>query len=85
MNNVIRLIKKVDEPMQIEMSLTNRMAEMFKGKPFFLELEMMQGEIQDMGEGFTRYKLIITDNSKAEMLREFALKVISRPDLMIGN
>lgn len=67
----------MNEAAQLTMEITPVMEEIFKGAPFFLEIEMLQGERQSLTDGRTKYVIEITDIDKAELLKEFFLKTIS--------
>lgn len=61
----------------LTMELTAEMVEQFKGFPFFLELEMLQGNCEQLHNGIKKYTIKIDDMDKAELMKEFCLKIIS--------
>ncbi len=61
----------------LTMELTSEMAEQFKIYPFFLEIEMLQGGIELLPNGIKKYTIEINDSYKAELIKEFCLKIIS--------
>lgn len=67
------------------MTITPEMETMFKGDPFFLELEMLQGEKKILEDGMISYRITIADPDKAELVKEFALKCISLSHTNINN
>ena len=77
MDNRIQMQQKASEPATLEMELTPEMEKCLKGEPFFLEIEMLQGEKQDLPDGRVRYTLIIQDQFKIDLIKEFVLKLIS--------
>jgi hypothetical protein len=73
------------EPATLEMTVTPTMEQQMKDAPFFLEIEILQGEREDLKDGRIRYKIEIHDMDKAELVKEFILKVISKSLLINGN
>jgi hypothetical protein len=71
MNNIE--INKVN----LTMTITPDMEVIFKGDPFFLEIEMLQGEREVEPDGRIKYSITIKDNGKIELVKEFCLKLIS--------
>lgn len=69
----------------LTMEITREMEEMFKGFPFFLEIEMLQGEREPLPDGRIKYKIEIADTDKAELMKEFLLKMISKSHLSSNN
>lgn len=59
------------------MTITKEVESILKGDPFFLEIEMLQGERIEMTDGRLWYKIEIADSDKSELMREFVLKMIS--------
>lgn len=53
------------------------MEKMFKEAPYFLEIEMMQGNRKMLKDGRIKYKIEIADPDKSELMKEFVLKMIS--------
>jgi hypothetical protein len=65
-----------DEGATITMELTTEFAKTIRDR-LNIEIEMLQGIIEPMPDGRTRYIITVTDPDKMELLREFALKLIS--------
>lgn len=70
-------MKADDNTATLEMSIQPWLEERLKQFPYFLELEMLQGERKPMPYGFIYYKIEITDMYKIFIVREFVLKCIS--------
>lgn len=61
----------------VTMELTPAMEKAFKEFPFFLEIEMLQGEKENLPNGRVRYSIEINNADKSDIMREFCLKMIS--------
>lgn len=61
----------------LEMTISPDIEELFKKAPFFLEIEMLQGERNSLPDGRIGIKIEIHDEDKIEMVKEFMLKAIS--------
>jgi hypothetical protein len=61
----------------INMTISPFMEKEFSGFPFFLEIEMLQGNRKQLKDGRVKYKIQITDPEKILMVKEFCLKTIS--------
>jgi len=64
-------------PAELDMTISKDMEKMFMSDPFFLELEMLQGEKESLPDGRTRYKLTITCPIKSDLIKQFCLKVVA--------
>lgn len=64
-----------DKSVDLQMELTDFMANLVK-ENFDIEIEMMQGEVEKMADGRTRYTLKISQE-KGIPIRDFMLRVIS--------
>jgi len=64
-------------PATLDMTISKDMEKMFMSHPFFLELEMMQGEKEILSDGRTRYKITITCPIKSDLMKQFCLKVVA--------
>lgn len=78
MDNEVEIKKEVgDDYATLTMEITPEMEKQFKGEPFFLEIEMLQGDREELENGMIKYKCVINDHDKAELMKEFVLKCIS--------
>lgn len=63
---------------EVNMTITTVMEDLLKGDPFFLEIEMMKAERVVLSNGLVKYSsLIIEDEFKKELMKEFVLRAIS--------
>lgn len=74
-----------NEPAICTMELTPDMERLFKGEPYFLEIEMLQGEREVLEDGRVKYIIEVHDPQKQEIIKEFCLKMISKSHLNNGN
>lgn len=67
---------KTSDTATVEMTLTPEMEQTFK-EYFNLEIEMMQGITEHLPNGQTKFTIEVAPD-KAELIKEFMLKVISQ-------
>lgn len=76
MSNRIILEQAEGEPATVNMVLTPFMEGKMKEAPFFLEVEMLQGNREELPDGIVRYSITVADEGKVEILREFILRLV---------
>lgn len=69
----------------LKMTITPEMEKQFKGYPYFLEIEMMQGDRKVLKDGRIKYWIEIDDEEKADLMKEFVLKMISKSHITNKN
>jgi hypothetical protein len=76
----------MEEVAKLDMTITPDMEEQMKGFPFFLEIEMLRADRTVVKDGRIEYSnVLIEDEQKAELVKEFVLKMISHSHLQNGN
>lgn len=76
----------LNEPGILSMTVTPEMEANFKDFPFFLEIELLQADRKVLPDGRIEYSnVLIHDPEKADLMKEFVLKMISHSHLQNGN
>lgn len=63
---------------ELKMTISKEIEDLFKKEPFFLEIEMLQGNRKVLKNGMIKYSITISDPDKQIVIREFVLKIISQ-------
>lgn len=69
----------------LKMTITPEIEKQFKSYPYFLEIEMMQGDRKVLKDGRIKYRIEIDDEEKADLMKEFVLKMISKSHITNKN
>jgi hypothetical protein len=69
---------------ELIMELTDTMVKVVK-ETFNIEIEMMQGTIEKLSDGRTRYTLQIDSEEKGEMIKQFILSVMFKDQSLNHN
>ncbi len=68
---------------QCEADLTDDMADILR-ETFDIEIEMLEGTTEDLGDGLTRYKFKVNEE-KGKLIETFLIRCISRSHQIIYN
>jgi hypothetical protein len=80
------MTRMTENAANLNMVLTPDMEKMMKDFPWFLEIEMLEADRRVLSDGRIEYKnVVIADDEKAELLKEFVLKMISHSHISNDN
>jgi hypothetical protein len=66
------------KPSILEMTISPELEDQFKGEPFFLEIEMLQGKREIKPDGRIYFELDIDDVDKVRTVKLFILHMMSQ-------